>query len=248
MALLTVTQVHSLFAPASSAAEAAAADARPRIEVEELEVELAGEMGSVTSGQTPSRKRLLRDIEIKGEAEEGGAEEGEAEGGEAEEGAGAQPGAAEAGAEAEEGEEAEAKARAAEAGGAEAGGAEAGGEAEAEGEKGEAEAGTGVEASGCGFTVTLGNHSTNARYFLPDKHEASQLLGMLAAEDAGDAAPVRRRERALPPPPVEAEQARLPNAMEVSQLQIIQEHLSNYCWTPCPRPCPCPCPYPYPYP
>ena len=231
MALLTVTQVHSLFAPASSAAEAAAADARPRIEVEELEVELAGEMGSVTSGQTPSRKRLLRDIEIKGEAEEE----------EAEEGAGAQPGAAEAGAEAEEGEEAEAKARA-----AEAGGAEAGGEAEAEGEKGEAEAGTGVEASGCGFTVTLGNHSTNARYFLPDKHEASQLLGMLAAEDAGDAAPVRRRERALPPPPVEAEQARLPNAMEVSQLQIIQEHLSNYCWTPCPRPCPCPCPCPCP--
>eukprot|EP00964_Phaeocystis_antarctica_P159959 scaffold131220_cov33-Phaeocystis_antarctica.AAC.1 len=63
MAPLTVAQVHSLFAPASTAAEAAAGDASPRIEVEELGVELAGEMGSVTSRQTPSRRRLLRDIE-----------------------------------------------------------------------------------------------------------------------------------------------------------------------------------------
>ena len=182
--------------------------------MEELGVELAGEMGSVTSRQTPSRRRLLRDIEVEGAAEEAA---------EAEEGAGAQASVAEAGAEAEEGEGVEAKARVAEA--AEAAEAEA--EAEAEGEEAgaEAEAGTGVEASGWGFTVTLGNHSTNARYFLPDKHEASQLLGMLAAEDAGDAAPVRRRER--PPPPVEAEDARLPNAMELAQLQIIQERLSN---------------------
>ena len=52
---------------------------------------------------------------------------------------------------------------------------------------------------------------------------------MLAAEDAGDVPPVRRRERAAAP--LEAEAARLPNAMELAQLQIIQERLSN-CWTP----------------
>ena len=44
-----------------------------------------------------------------------------------------------------------------------------------------------------------------------------------------------RRERAAAP--LEAEAARLPNAMELAQLQIIQARLSN-CWTsaPCPAP------------
>ena len=102
--LRPLAQVHRLFAPASTAAEAAAADARPRIEVEELGVELAGEMGSVTSRQTPLRRRLLRDIEAEVEVE--GAAQGAAEAG-----AGAEASVAEAGAEAEEGEEAEAKAR-----------------------------------------------------------------------------------------------------------------------------------------
>lgn len=83
----------------------------------------------------------------------------------------------------------------------------------------------GVETGGC-FTVTLGNRSTQARYFL---QTTSQVQGLLLNLASVSAAAGKCQGAGLAA--AESAQARLPNAMERPQLLRIQERLAK-CLTP----------------
>jgi hypothetical protein len=88
----------------------------------------------------------------------------------------------------------------------------------------------GVQHGGC-FTVTLGNRSTQARYFLQTTAQVQELLTKLASVSATVGTVSSSSPQGAEVGAKEAAEARLPNAMERAQLLLIQERLAK-CLTP----------------
>ena len=223
------TKVHGLFSPATGPEgdgdDAGRRDGDAEIEVDELSVELGDMLPDLEAGDDDAgdddddddddaedAERAMAAVQEVAEVEAAEVEEVEEV---AEE---APRLAATAEAEAEMAEEAEADGAASTA--------EAEAEAEAETEA-ETEAPNGV-----GITATLGNHTTHAHYFVAGQPEAEELLRQLAGLPQ-----VPAKRRAAPSAAARAALSdikaggRLKNAMELSQLQIIQDRLEA-CMTP----------------